>query len=242
VGNTNPSNDGRNWRLMHQLLFSLSDLVVYLANNKTELVASILGFISVYLVIKESIWNFPIGIVMVSLYLFVFYDQKLYSDMWLQVFFIIMQFYGWYNWMYGGGNEHKKITPSSTADIDTNSTALVDSALRINILSSKKRLMWFLVSVFLACSIGKFMSANTGAALPYWDASTTSLSIVAQWLLSKKKIENWILWIVADVLYIGIYFSKQLYLTTLLYFVFLVLAIIGLIEWRRIFKKSQIGY
>ena len=117
-----------------------------------------------------------------------------------QVFFIAMQLYGWYNWMYG---KRKNRLPTKENE-HLNSYTLPTTQLNVTYLSNYGILVWSIISVLTATSIGYYMSHQTNAALPYWDASTTSLSLVAQWLLSRKKLENWILWIVADFLSVGI--------------------------------------
>jgi nicotinamide mononucleotide transporter len=178
-----------------------------------EITASVLGFICVFLTIRQNIYTFPIGIVSAFLYIFIFFEARLYSDMILQGFFILFQAYGWYNWLYGGG-EHSKLPVSSN--------------------SVSMNLVWFLVGAFSSVLIGWYFHTFSDAALPFWDSNILAFSLVAQWLMSVKKIEHWIYWILIDVLATGIYFVRELYLTSLLYFLFMILAVIGLIEWRKV--------
>ena len=91
----------------------------------------------------------------------------------------------------------------------------------------------FLLCIISTIGIGTFFRYNTDASLPYVDALTTSMSLIAQWMIARKKIENWLLWIVADVIYVGMYVFKHLYLTSLLYFIFIILAIIGWQQWKK---------
>jgi nicotinamide mononucleotide transporter len=182
-----------------------------------EVAAALMGLLSVGLTIRQSIWCWPTGLVMVTLYIFVFYDAKLYSDMLLQVVYIFMQLYGWYYWMRGQASQPAMITT----------------------LSFPARLMWSVATAFGTGMLGYVMGQHTDAAVPYWDATTTVLSLVAQWLLGRKVLENWILWILVDVFSIGIYVHRELYLTAGLYVVFLGMAASGMWAWTRAYRDQQ---
>ncbi len=177
-----------------------------------EICAAALGIISVYLLTKQNWLCWPTGIVMVVMYIFIFYGARLYSDMLLQVFFALMQMYGWYAW--------------------TNRSQSVNK-LQVTFLSNRQRSYWVGVIIFIALLLGYLMKRFTNADLPYLDAATTSISLVAQWWMTRKYIENWLLWIIADVVYVAMYAYKELYATSLLYAVFLVLAILGWYEWKK---------
>ncbi len=185
-----------------------------------ELTASILLIINVYLLARASIWNYIPGIIGVAIFGFIFLEVKLYSDMLLQwVYFIPVQLVGWFWWMYGGrrGKDSLPITTMS------HGTAI------ISILSTFG--LWGL--------LGYFMHNYTDAAFAYTDALIVSLSIVANALLVKKYLENWIMWIMVDFLAIYVYFQKELMVTTSLYVVFLGLAIYGLVNWIIEYKKQN---
>jgi nicotinamide mononucleotide transporter len=183
-----------------------------------EIFAAILGAISVWLTGKQNILCWPIGIVMVSIYAYIFYGTKLYSDMLLQVYFFVMQIVGWIAWT-------RKKTPDS-------------ATIKVSQLNSNQRIIWISIILILGLLLGKIMAMKTDATFPYFDAMLAVMSIVAQWLMTIKKIENWILWIVADLCYIFLYFYKQLYPTSILYFVFLGIAIIAFLEWRRSMQNT----
>lgn len=188
-----------------------------LCMSPIEIAATLFGLVSVYLTIKENIWCWPTGIIMVILYVFVFYDAKLYSDVMLQVIYIFMQAYGWYFWVYGGKKEEK---------------------VHVITLKLRERIMWFFVAIIGAAAWGYVMHTYTDASLPYTDSLIVVMSLIAQWFLAKKVLESWVLWIAVDVLALYVYSAKGLYLTTGLYAVFLILAIKGLIEWRKSFKTQ----
>jgi len=177
-----------------------------------ELVATGFGLVSVWLTVRQNISCWPTGIVMVGLYIFVFYQARLYSDMGLQVIYVFLQIYGWHNWLHGGRDRAElkvsRITPAGAG-------------------------LWTSVATAGTAGLGYVMHQFTNAALPYWDAATTVLSLIAQWLMAKKILECWVIWLTVDVLAIGIYTVKALYPTTVLYAVFLILATMGLFAWKR---------
>lgn len=181
-----------------------------------EVVAVIAGFLCVYFTIKENIWCWPTGLLQVTLYIFVFYQAKLYSDVILHVIYVAMNIYGWYFWLHGG--EKRK-----EANITRLSSAWFSACIAGSVAGT--------------LLLGWFMASRTDAALPYADAFTTVFSLVAQWLLSRKKLENWYFWIAVDFVAIGVYFAKDLYLTGVLYIAFLFMATAGLLRWRRSFNS-----
>jgi nicotinamide mononucleotide transporter len=178
-----------------------------------EQIAAACGLANIYLTVRQNIWSWPIGAVMVSLYIYIFFEAKLYSDAGLQVFFLVMQFYGWYQWTRG---------------------PVVHSRSLSAVLRLGPRGWWWTGSgtAVATTALGTAMHRYTDAALPYPDAFTTTLSVIAQFLLTKKYLDNWTLWIVADVVYIGVYSIKALYWTAGLYVVFLVLSIKGYRDWK----------
>jgi nicotinamide mononucleotide transporter len=181
--------------------------------NYLELFAAILGVISVWLVVKRNIWAFPIGIVMVLLYAVVFYHAKFYSDMILQFIYVGMQAQGWYAWSQGDRAQDDKIV--------------------VRQLLPKQWILGILFLLLGTLALGFTMQHFTDAALPWVDAFTTSMSLLAQAWMNSKYLQNWQLWIMVDVIYLYQYSVKGLYLTTGLYVVFLMLAIYGYLEWKQ---------
>jgi len=168
--------------------------------------------ICVILTIRQNIWCWPFGIVNVSLFLVMFFQTRLYADMGLQAVYIALQIYGWYLWLHGGPERGE---------------------LRVSRVTAG--LILFLAALGIAATLlmGWSLSRYTDADLPYWDSTTTAMSLIAQWMLAKKILENWLVWIGADVLFLGIYYYKELYLTCALYGLFLILAVLGLLAWRK---------
>jgi nicotinamide mononucleotide transporter len=183
-----------------------------------EYAAAAFGLACVALTVRQNVLCWPTGLVMVALYLVVFYQARLYSDMLLQGVYIVLQVYGWYAWVYGGTNR---------------------SALAVTRTSPREMLAWGAVCLVGTAALGGTMRAFTDASLPFLDAFTTSASLVAQWLLGRKRLESWLFWIVVDVVSIGVYLAKGLYPTTGLYAIFLCLAVWGFFEWKRTLPVAE---
>ena len=177
-----------------------------------EIVAAVLGVINVVLVVRRSTWNYPFGIVMVALYFFIFGHARLYSDALLQIFFFVIQIYGWWAWYHA---------------------AHVDKGVAVRWMNWRERVPWIAATVAAVLLWGTGMARLTDAAAPYVDATTAGFSVTAQLLQSLRRVESWILWIGVDLIALGLFTWRGLYVTTGLYGVFLVLAIVGLIEWKR---------
>ena len=191
---------------------ALDQLVALAVANRWEILAVIFGIISVYLSTREHIWSWPTALVNVSLYFIVFLEAKLYADMGLQVVYFALSLYGWYEWLYGGENR---------------------TELHVSRVTRSLGLKLLLIGLASAAIMGTVLARFTDASLPYLDSATTSTSLVAQWMMTRKILENWAVWVVVDVVYVGMFIFKKLYLTAGLYAVFLVLAVMGFIQWKR---------
>lgn len=178
-----------------------------------ELVASIMVLVTVYLSTRENIWAWPTAIIAVTLYAIVFWDARLYAQVGLQVFFFGISVYGWYHWLYGGAGKTtlrvSRITPAVAGFVGA--AWVAGTAL----------LWWVLVSF------------TEDPAMPGLDAALSVASLLAQWLLSRKVLENWLIWVAADVAYVVLFVSQQLYFTTVLYLILTGLATKGYFDWRK---------
>ena len=193
--------------------FLTAALAAVQTTDLLEVAGVVTGIACVWLAARNSVWNFPLAIVSCALYLVVFGRARLYSDAGLQVAFIALAIYGWIVWARG--------------------SAVTDGPA-VPIRRTPGRLALGLAGAGLVYALGAgFLFSHTDAALPYWDSSTTAISLVAQVLLSRRNIENWLLWIGVDVAYVGMYWHRELYLTSGLYLVFLGLAAYGYWQWRR---------
>ncbi|GGQ06683.1 nicotinamide mononucleotide transporter [Actinomadura coerulea] len=177
-----------------------------------ELLGFATGAVNVWLVVRQNILNWPIGIANVILLGLVFLDGGLYADAGLQVVYVALQLYGWWVWLHGGdGRDRLPVRRTRGAEW----AALIAAGAAGTAL-----LTWAL-------------SAWTDSTVPFWDALTTALSLMATYGQSRKLLESWWLWITADLVYIPLYFAKDLKLTSALYVVFLALCVSGLLAWRR---------
>lgn len=183
-----------------------------------EISAVILGIIAVYFSTKQNVWTYPLGIISVFLYINIFYEVKLYADMGLQVFFIILQLYGWYEWLYGGENKSKLRVSKTPKNIVTYNILFV---------------------IFGTAILGYTLHTVTDAALPYIDSFLAVLSMSGQYLLARKYLGNWSVWIAVNIGSIAMYGFKELYFTMLLYGVYLGLAILGLRDWKKDFLQEN---
>ena len=177
-----------------------------------EIAAALLGVINVLLVVRRSVWNYPFGIAMVGLYFFVFWEAKLYSDALLQIFFFLIQLYGWWAWLHADR---------------------VDHGVAVGWLNTGSRLSWLAGTAVAVVIWGMGMARFTDAVAPFADATVAGLSVSAQVLQSLRKVESWVLWVTVDILAIGLFTWRGLQVTAALYGLFLILAVLGLVEWRR---------
>jgi len=182
------------------------------ATSGLEWAAVVTGFACVWLAAREKLWNFPIAIVSCVLYIVVYHRSQLYSDRNLQVLFIVLSLYGWYEWLYGGRG-HTELQVSRTTPREWLGCAL-------------------LVAGYTA-GYGYYLRHYTDASLPWLDSLTTAISIAAQFLLMRKRLENWLLWVLVDLMYVPILWYKQLYPTSFLYALYLALAAYGYWQWRQ---------
>ncbi len=177
-----------------------------------EWIAAVAGAASVYLSARQNIWSWPTAIVNVSLYTFIFLRSGLFSDMGLQVVYLALSIYGWHQWLHGGA---------------------LRAPLEVSRASTRVWLVSGIAAVVFWLALARYTSTLSGVSLPYLDAGLTTLSLVAQWMMTRKILENWILWIIADIVYVPMFIYKGLYVTGGLYAVFLVLATSGFVQWRR---------
>jgi len=177
-----------------------------------ELVAALVTLLAVYLTARQVIWCWPTALVSVTLYAVVFWGARLYADMGLQAVYFALSVYGWWAWLHGGEDQGE---------------------LEVAVASWPLRALLLAIGLGLALVMGTTLERFTNASLPFMDSTLTSFSLVGQFLMTRKLIDNWVVWIAVDVAYVGMFVYKQLYLTAGLYALFLVLATMGLVGWYR---------
>lgn len=185
-----------------------------------EWVAAALGVANVLLLIRRSLWNYPFGIAMVTLYFFVFLDAKLYSDALLQIIFLALQLYGWANWKSARG---------------------IGSEIPVGLLTGRARFCWAMGTAAAALAWGAGMRTFTDAAAPMLDAAVAGISVSAQCLQALRRVESWALWILVDILAVGLFASRGLAATAWLYVIFLALAVAGFAKWSRALSLNRAG-
>ena len=194
---------------------NLETLISWLSSNYIEVTGVITSLIYLYFSVRQIIWLWPFGILSSALFIFIFFNSKFYADMGLQVYYLGVSIYGWFYWSRGGVDREEKSTLPVT---------------RIN-----RRLSWILGAVLMLIMLGivSILKNLTDSDVPWGDAFTTAGSIVATWMLARKILEHWLVWIVVDSVAAGLYFYKGLYPSFLLYIIFTIIALVGYFQWRK---------
>jgi nicotinamide mononucleotide transporter len=191
-----------------------SAIVDYLMHMEPlEATGLVSGLLCVVLLIRQNIWNWPIGLLYSLVSVVVFYRARLYADLALHVFYVAMNAYGWYYWAFARRAEKSQALPVSN-------------------ITTRSALLLTIIVVAATATMGWLLASRTNAALPYWDSATTTMSFAAMWMTARKQIENWIVWLVVDVVATGIYLNKGLELYAVLYCVYIGMAIAGWWAWR----------
>ena len=230
--------------------------LAWFSDNYIELFGAITGIIYVVLEIRQAPWLWPVGIVTSAVYIWVFFTGKLYADMSLQVYYVVISFIGWYWWVRGrgqgaggreqgawstgqgaGGGEQGKSPFEELVPLRREGQGDVKDhiAIALHVTHIKLRLAIVLsvILVFIYIGIYLLLSKLTDSPVPGWDALITSLSIIGTWMLARKIYEHWYLWIIVNSLSIAICLMRELYPTVGLYTVYLLMSFIGLYQWKK---------
>lgn len=195
---------------IYQFIFGTSPL---------EWCGVITGILCVWLAAKNNIWNWPIAIVSVLIYIFIFFESKLYADMGLQFYFFGMNIYGWYYWSKQKNNQ----TETRPISLITKNEILFSTA----------------GIIIFTLALGFLLHKNTDASFPFIDSFCTAGSLIAQVFLARKVLQNWLIWIFVDAIYVGVYFSKDLYATGLMYALYIVIATMGYLDWKKTYREQN---
>jgi nicotinamide mononucleotide transporter len=175
-----------------------------------EILGFVTGAICVWLCVRANVWNFPVGIANNLFFLTLFWSARLYADASLQVVYLVLAGYGWWQWLRGGERRSRR-----------------------QLGHAAPRALLLLVALLAPATWGlTVLLTRAHDVAPFWDALTTALSLAAQWLLNVKQVENWYFWIAADLIYVPLYTVKALDLTAIVYLLFLGMSLIGLRSWR----------
>ena len=200
----------------------LINVANYFISSPWELIGAASGLLCVWLIIRENIWNWPVGLAYALVSLLVFYKARLYSDLVLHVFYVFMNGYGWYYWLRGAGARSSG-GRLVVARLRKRSASLLGTATVIGIIA-----------------MGWLFDYYTDADLAYWDSTTTVMSFAAMWMAAHKYIENWIVWLVIDVLATGIYIFKGIWPYAVLYGLYIPMAVWGWMAWLRSMSSSMV--
>jgi nicotinamide mononucleotide transporter len=193
----------------------MGDIWSWISGNWIELSGALISLIYLYFSVKQIIWLWPFGLLSALFYIWIYYYSGFYADMSLQVYYVGISLYGWYKWS-GGRKTTTGVKQLSISHIKKRN-ALILLAIFIT--------LWFL--------IGQILIRFTDSEVPVMDALTTAGSIVATWMLARKILEHWLLWIVIDAISIGLYLYKELYATVILFIIYTLVAILGYFTWRK---------
>lgn len=193
-------------------------IIKWLSGNYIELLGAILGIVYIFFSIRQSILTWPVGLLTSILYVWVFLVSKLYADMGLQMYYVVISVYGWYEWLRGNQSNHSE-------------------SIKVSRLQMKLGIILSVVSLLLFFVIWFILKNYTDSPVPMADALATALSVVATWMLARKILEHWLVWIFVDAFSIGLFWYKDLHPTVILFVVYTGMAYLGYIEW----KKELVG-
>ncbi|MFO7574676.1 MAG: nicotinamide riboside transporter PnuC [Bacteroidales bacterium] len=264
----------------------MNNLIPWITEHWLEIFGALAGIVYVLLEIRQNIWLWPVGIVTSSVYIIVFFTSKFYADMSLQVYYLVISFYGWYAWSYGTLNQDRRhkgelttegsnpvpgtrypvpLTRNQNRDrrepgelttegskpetrTETGESRASSRPKGVNqkpetliVTPTPLRLVVKLAGVYiiLHAAMWYILANHTDSPVAGWDSFTTALSVIATWMLARKYIEHWILWIIVNIISMILYIYKGLYPTTVLFFVYALMAIVGYREWSRDMKSNE---
>ena len=195
----------------------------WLWDNIVEVSGALLGLFYIFFSIRQHIFTWPTGLLTSLLYSIVFFRSGFYADMGLQVYYVVISIYGWYYWLRGGRKND-------------------DREIQVPVKKTTRKV--FFVGIIITTALYLFLVTVllnfTDSTIPYMDSMTTALSITATWMLAKKYIEHWLVWIFVNIFSAGLYIYKDLWPTAILFVVYAVMAVIGYVEWKKDLNK-QIG-
>ena len=193
-------------------------ILSWLTANYIEFAGAVLGFAYIFLSIRQNIFTWPVGLLASALYVYVFLIAKFYADMLLQVYYVGVSIYGWYHWVKGN--------PSK------------DNGLKVSGMPGKFYLPLLGITAVLFAVFLFGLKYYTDSPVPFGDSLTTALSIVATWMLARKYLEHWLIWIFVDFFSVFLYAFKALWPTVILFLIYTVMAVVGYRSWRNDLIKA----
>lgn len=222
----------------------------WLSNNYIEVFGAFTGIIYVFLEIRQTIWLWPLGVITSGVYVWIFFTSKLYADMSLQAYYVVISVLGWYWWVrgtglraQGKGNREKRTKEGSGLGAQNSELSAQSTNQGLAVTRIKLKLAAVLFTVFIVLYAVMFfiLSRFTDSPVPEWDSFLTSLSIIATWMLARKIYEHWFLWIVVNTLSIILYLWRGLYPTVVLYIIYGAMSFIGLKAWKKTIRDNNVA-
>jgi nicotinamide mononucleotide transporter len=211
------------------------DIADWISTNYIEVFGAVAGILYVILEVRQNIWLWPVGIITSAVYIWVFFTGKLYADMGLQGYYLVISVLGWYWWIKGSGLRAQGSGQESP--LEGGEGGVLNHSgkekLFVTRLNLKTGIILSIIFVFLYAAMWLILDQLTDSPVPAWDSFITSLSIIATWMLARKIYEHWFLWIVVNIAAAVLFFTRQLYPTVILYLIYCAMSFIGLIEWKK---------
>jgi nicotinamide mononucleotide transporter len=198
-------------------------LTTWMWGNKIELIGALLGLLYIFFSIRQHILTWPTGLFTSLLYITVFFRSGFYADMGLQVYYAGISVYGWYYWLKGG--KSARTNSGEQAPVQQMPKKMIPGSIAVTVM------IYLIILVILL--------QFTDSTVPYMDSLTTALSVTATWMLAKKMIEHWLIWVFVDLVSAGLYIYKDLWPTVVLFVVYTVMAIVGYMEWKKYLKVEK---
>ena len=204
-------------------------ITVWISNNYIEVFGAVTGIIYVFLEIRQTIWLWPVGIITSAVYIWVFFTGKLYADMSLQFYYLVISIVGWYWWVEGGGQRAEGSGQNGKSRKEE---------LQVTRLKLRTGIVLSAVFIPLFAVMWLVIDRLTDSPVPGWDSFITSLSIIATWMLARKIFEHWFLWIVVNTAATVLFLTRGLYPTAFLYTVYGIMSFGGIAAWRKTIRSE----
>ena len=200
---------------------NLESFISWFSGNYVEVLGVVTSLVYLYFSVRQIIWLWPFGIISSALFILIFFNSKFYADMGLQVYYLGVSIYGWIYWSRGAVDQNEK------------------STLPVCRISRQLAMVLSVTGIVIMLGIVYVLKNFTDSDVPWGDGFTTAGSIVATWMLARKVLEHWLVWVVVDSVAAGLYFYKGLYPPFLLYVIFTIIAVVGYFQWKRSLSENS---
>ena len=200
---------------------NLESFISWFSGNYVEVLGVVTSLVYLYFSVRQIIWLWPFGIISSALFILIFFNSKFYADMGLQVYYLGVSIYGWIYWSRGAVDQNEK------------------STLPVCRISRQLAMVLSVTGIVIMLGIVYVLKNFTDSEVPWGDGFTTAGSIVATWMLARKVLEHWLVWVVVDSVAAGLYFYKGLYPSFLLYLIFTIIAVVGYFQWKRSLSENS---